>query len=147
MILKFAEFWSTYKPKLIKAEGLIYSQEHKYAGRYDIIAEMDNQTWLLDIKTSNSLHRSYDLQLSAYIKAIKEVHNIDIKRAGIIWLKSSKRSDSKKPGTYQGKGWEVKEVTDFDHNFELFKHVHALYLEDNKNYTPTTISLPTSIKV
>lgn len=147
MILKFAEFWKNHTPKLVKAEGLIYSDTYKYAGRYDLIAEMDDELWLLDIKTSNSLNRSYDLQLSAYIKAIKEVHNIDIQRAGIIWLKSSKRTEGKRPGVYQGKGWEVKEVVDFDHNFELFKHVHALYMEDNKEYLPTTISYPTSIKV
>lgn len=146
MILKFAEFWGTYKPKLVKAEGLVYSKEYKYAGRYDIIAELDNELWLLDIKTSNTLNRSYDLQIAAYIKAIKEMHNIDIQRAGIIWLKSTKRGEAKKPGVYQGKGWEVKEVTDFDRNFELFKHVQALYLQDNKYYTPTTLKYPISIK-
>lgn len=147
MILKFAEFWKTYKPKLIKAEGLIYSKTYKYAGRYDIIAELDGEIWLLDIKTSNSLNKSYDLQLSAYIKAIKEVHDIDIQRAGIIWLKSTKRTESKRPGIYQGKGWEVKEVVDFDHNFELFKHVHALFTEDNKELSPSVLTFPTTIKV
>lgn len=147
MIVRFAEFWQTYQPKLVKAEGLVYSKEFKFAGRYDLIAELDNQLWLLDIKTSNSLNRSYDLQLSAYIKALKELHNIDIQRAGIIWLKSTKRTESKKPGVYQGKGWEVKEVTDFDQNFELFKHVRALYDIDNEGSAPNTVSLPTTIKI
>lgn len=147
MILKFADFWKTYKPNLVKSEGLIYSNTHQYAGRYDMIAELDGKLWLLDIKTSNSLHRSYDLQLAAYIKAIKEVHDIEIEKAGIIWLKSSKRKPSTTPGSYQGKGWEVKEVTDFDHNFELFKHVHALYMEENKDEAPNTISYPTTIKI
>jgi hypothetical protein len=147
MILRFAEFWRTYKPELVKAEGLIYSDTYKYAGRYDIVAKLDNKLWLLDIKTSNSLHKSYDLQLAAYIKAIKEVHDLDIEKAGIIWLKSSKRKSSTAPGVYQGKGWEVKEVDNIDHNFELFKHVHALYMEDNKDEAPNTIDYPTTISI
>lgn len=147
MILGFSEFWKTYRPTLVKTEGLTYSNEYRYAGRYDFIVELDNELWLLDIKTSNSLHRSYDLQLSAYIKALKELQGVEIQRAGILWLKSSKRGASKTKGVYQGKGWEVKEVTDFDTNFKLFEHVLALYRDDNKNEAPNTVSYPLTVEL
>ncbi len=58
MILKFHEFWTTYKPTLIKTEGVIYSDTYKYAGRYDLLVELDGEVWLLDIKTSNSINKS-----------------------------------------------------------------------------------------
>jgi hypothetical protein len=147
MILKFHEFWTTYKPTLIKTEGVVYSDAHKYAGRYDLLVELDKEVWLLDVKTSNSLHKTYDVQLSCYVKALKETLDIDVERAGIIWLKAQTRGESKKKGIYQGKGWQIKEVEDFDHNFELFKHVQAFFLEDNKDTMPNTIKIPTTLSL
>jgi ATP-dependent exoDNAse (exonuclease V) beta subunit len=147
MILKFHEFWTKYKPKLIKPEGRIYSKEHKYAGRYDLLVELDKELWLLDIKTSNSLQRSYDLQLAAYIKAFKESYDVDVQRAGILWLKAATRTESKKAGVYQGKGWQVKEVIDFDKNFGLFKNVYKFYQEDNEDFEPSAITIPTRAQI
>ena len=98
MILKFYEFWDTYKPELISAEDFVWSDEHRYAGTADLVVKMDGETWLLDIKTSNSLHKSYDLQLASYAKALEEAKGIKIDRTGIIWLKAHTRSASKKKG-------------------------------------------------
>jgi hypothetical protein len=147
MITKFHNFWTTHKPKLIKTEEVVYSDEYKYAGRFDLLVEMEGEVWLLDIKTSNSVHKSYDVQMSAYVKAIKETMGIEVQRAGILWLKAATRTESKKKGVYQGKGWQIKEVEDFDHNFELFKHVQAFFLEDNKDMMPHTVELPMSLKI
>ena len=57
---------------------------------FDLIVEMDGERWLLDVKTSNNLHRSYNLQLAAYAKAWEEMFGQKIDRTGILWLKSSK---------------------------------------------------------
>ena len=35
MILKFYDFWSTYKPELLSTEDFVYSDEFKYAGKVD----------------------------------------------------------------------------------------------------------------
>lgn len=147
MIRKFHEFWTTHKPTLLKTEVVVFSDEDKFAGRIDLLVEMGGEIWLLDIKTSNALHKSYDVQLAAYIKALKENSGIEVQRAGIIWLKAQTRTEGKKKGVYQGKGWQIKEVTDFDHNFQLFKHVQAFFLEDNKDMMPHTIEMPLSLKV
>ena len=147
MILKFYDFWSTYKPELISAEEFVYSDEFKYAGTADLLVKMDGETWLLDIKTSNNLHRSYNLQLAAYAKAIEEAKGIKIDRTGIIWLKSSTRSASKKKGTYQGKGWQIKVIDEIDYNFDLFKTIYKLYLLENPNTEPIYKSYPTTLKL
>jgi len=108
---------------------------------------MDGEIWLLDIKTSNALHRAYDLQLAAYAKAWEEMFGQKIDRTGILWLKSTKRSASKKDGVYQGHGWEIKVVDEIEKNFELFNTIYSLYKLDNPTTEPIYNSYPTKIKL
>ena len=147
MILKFADFWRTHKPELISSEQFIWSDEHKYAGTADIVCKMDGEIWLLDIKTSNALHRAYDLQLAAYAKGMEEVRNQKIDRTGIIWLKASSRGPSKQKGVYQGKGWKIKVVDEIEKNFDLFQTIYKLYKLDNPTTEPIYQSYPTTIKI
>ena len=147
MILKFYEFWSTYKPELISTEDFVWSDEHKYAGTADLVVKLDGKVWLLDLKTSNSLHKSYDLRLASYAVALKESKGIEIERTGIIWLKSYTRSASKKKGVYQGKGWQIKNIDKIEENFELFKLIYKLYTLENPNTEPIYNSYPTTLKL
>ena len=147
MILKFHEFWTTYKPELISTEDFVFSDEYKYAGTADLVVKMDGEVWLLDLKTSNSLHKSYDLQLAAYAKALKETKDIEIERTGIIWLKAHSRGPSKKEGVYQGKGWKIKVVDEIDYNFDLFETIYKLYNLENPTVEPIYNSYPTTIKL
>lgn len=147
MILKFYDFWSTYKPELISTEDFVWSDEHKYAGTADLVVKLDGQIWLLDLKTSNSLHKSYDLQLASYAKALKECKGIEIERTGILWLKANTRSASKKEGVYQGSGWQIKVVDEIDHNFELFQMIYRLYSLENPTTEPIYNSYPTTLKL
>jgi len=147
MILKFADFWRTHKPELISAEDFVWSDEHKYAGTADLVVKMDGEVWLLDLKTSNSLHKSYDLQLASYAKALEESKGIKIDRTGIIWLKANTRSNSKKKGTYQGKGWQIKVIDEIEKNFELFRMIYKLYSLENPVTEPIYNSYPTTLKL
>lgn len=147
MILKFADFWRTHKPELISAEDFVWSDVHKYAGTADLVVKMDGETWLLDIKTSNSLHKSYDLQLASYAKGLEEAKGIKIDRTGIIWLKANTRSASKQKGKYQGKGWQIKVVDEIEENFELFKLIYRLYSLENPTTEPIYNSYPTTLKL
>ena len=147
MILKFAEFWKTSKPELISTEDFVWSDEHKYAGTADLVVKMDKETWLLDIKTSNSIHKSYDLQLASYAKALGESKGIKIDRTGIIWLKAHTKGPSKKKGVYQGKGWQLRVIDDIDKNFELFKMIYELYKLENPVTEPIYNSYPTTLKL
>lgn len=147
MICKFVEFWKEVSPEVIATEEFLVSKEHKFAGTADIVAEIEGERWLLDIKTSNSLHKSYELQLAAYAKAWQEQFGQEIHRTGIIWLKSSKRGPSKKEGIYQGKGWELKIVDDIDYNFELFQTIYKLYELENPETTASYKVLPITLKL
>jgi hypothetical protein len=147
MILKFAEFWKTYKPELISSEQFVWSDKHKYAGTADIVCKMNGETWLLDIKTSNSIHKSYDLQLASYAKGLKESRGVTIERTGIIWLKAHSRGPSKQKNVIQGKGWKLLQIDDIEKNFSLFKNIYELYSLENPNTEPIYNSYPTTIKI
>ena len=145
MVVRFHDFWKTYSPEAILVEDMVYSDEGHFAGTVDLVIKLDNEVWLLDIKTSNGLYRSYDLQVAAYAKALKECSGLSIDRAGIIWLKSKKRGPSRASGVYQGKGWEIREVKDIDDAYECFRHINAIYQYDNPKCEPAFKSFPTEL--
>jgi len=146
MILKFADFWNTHKPELIATEYHLFSDEYEYAGTADLVVRLFDNIWLLDLKTSNSLHTSYDLQLAAYAQAWNETHNEKVTHTGILWVKANTRSEGK-GDKIQGKGWELKVVSDIESNFKMFKNIQEIYKLENPNSKPMTESLPTSIKI
>ncbi len=110
----------------ISTEYHLFSDVHEYAGTADLIVKIDGKLWLLDIKTSNSLHTSYGLQLSAYAMAWNETHSDPIERTGVLWLKASTRTTGKE-GKIQGKGWELKEYSKIAENFVMFKNIYEIY--------------------
>jgi hypothetical protein len=146
MILKFADFWNTHKPELIATEYHLFSDEHEYAGTADLVVRLFDNIWLLDLKTSNSLHTSYDLQLAAYAQAWNETHNEKVTHTGILWVKANTRGEGK-GDKIQGKGWELKVVSDIESNFKMFKNIQEIYKLENPNSKPMTESLPTSVKI
>ena len=147
MILKFHDFWSTYKHELISAEEFVWSDKHKYAGTADIVCKLNGEVWLIDIKTSNSIHKSYDLQLASYAKALEESKGVKIERTGVLWLKAHSRGPSKQKKVIQGKGWKLLNIDDIDGNFELFKMIYKLYSLEHPVVEPIYNSYPTTLKL
>ena len=144
LILKFHDFWTTVKPILIESEIHLFSDQYKFAGTCDLVVEIEGERWLLDLKTSNSIHTAMDLQLAAYTQAWNETFEEKIDRVGIIWLKSSKR----KEGKLQGKGWEIYEPSrSIEDNFKLFEYVHELFKLENPNPKPSQDSFPIEIQL
>ena len=146
MIMRFADFWNTHKPELVATEYHLFSDEHEYAGTADLVVRMFDQLWLLDLKTSNSLHTSYDLQLAAYATAWNETHNEKVTHTGILWVKANTRGEGK-GGKIQGKGWELKMISDIENNFKMFKNIQEIYKMENPDHKPYTEILPTTVKI
>jgi hypothetical protein len=145
MILKFADFWNTHKPELIATEYHLFSDEYKFAGTADIICRIAGVLYLLDIKTSNSIHNSYNLQLAAYAQAWNETHNEKVTDTGIIWLKAATRGPAK--DKIQGSGWQLKQIGNIEHNFNMFTKIYDIFKMENPDYKPLTQTLPTTIKI
>ena len=145
MLLRFVDFWETHKPTLIEAEVHLFSDELKVAGTCDLIIELNGERWVLDLKTSNHLHTTYDLQTAVYAKCYTECFEKPIDRCGVLWLKSSKRKPN--PDKLQGKGWEIVESTrTFEENIDIFKNVKRIFDIENPTHKPAFTEFRTTVK-
>ena len=144
MFCKFIEFFQREKPEVLTIEFNLVSETMKFGGTIDLICKMKGQTWLIDHKTSNYLHKSHELQISAYATAWNELNpNYKIDRAGILWLKASTRGEDKKGEKIQGEGWQLKEFDrPYTESFKLFEHTQAIWNEENPNYKPKNFIYP-----
>jgi len=145
MFLRFVEFWEEFKPTLIETEVHLFSDVLEIAGTCDLIIEINGEIWLLDLKTSNHLQLTYELQTAVYGQCYEECFGKKIDRYGILWLKSSKRKAAK--GKMQGKGWEIVESTrTFEENLDIFKTVKRLFDLENPTHSPIFTEFRTSVK-
>lgn len=149
MILKFHEFWTEYKPKLLGSEVHLISDNYKIAGTCDLVVEINGEIWLLDLKTSKNIHTSYDLQISVYAKCWNEMFEEKVKRVGILWLKSKKHGSSGSDNNkIQGRGWELYEPPrSIDENFDLFNKVYDLFRLENPTFKPISESYPVEVQL
>ena len=147
-ILKYKEFNERFSPSVIAVETVVCSHEHRYAGQTDIICEIDGERWLLDTKFTNAIHETNFFQLAAYRMGWEEAHpDLPIHKMGILWLKAQTRTDGK-PGTMQGKGWQVvlpKES--HERLFEMFKKTLDIYYYETPNPAPKNVILPFKVKL
>ena len=145
MFLHFVEFWEIYNPKLIETEVHLFSDDLKVAGTCDLICEIDGKLWLIDLKTSNHIQPTYEIQVAVYGQCYKECYGKDIDNYGILWLKSSKRKLNKEKMT--GKGWEmVLSTRTQEENLDIFKTIRRLFDLENPNDTPTFTEFKTVVK-
>ena len=99
----------------------------------------------LDLKTSNQIQTTYELQTAVYGQCYEECFGKKIDCYGILWLKSSKRKAS--AGKMQGKGWEVVESSrTFEENIDIFKTVKRLFDLENPTHSPTFTEFRTTAK-
>ena len=148
MILSFYDFWTTYKPTLLMSEEFMFSDQYKYSGTLDILAEINGEKWLIDIKTSTAIHTSHYLQMSAYVKAYEEKYGEKVNKTGILWLKSSKRGSDKTKKRIQGDGWELKEGDkSIDEYFSMFLHTYETYKMMHPHEEIEILILPNTIRL
>jgi hypothetical protein len=64
------DFFNAWDVKIRARECAVYHGGHRYAGQFDVIADLsDGQRWLIDYKTGNYVMPSVALQLAAYRNA------------------------------------------------------------------------------
>ena len=65
----YARWLDTVNLTPLATEAPCYHRAEWYAGTFDLLAEMNGETWLLDVKTSSGIYGNYALQLAAYASA------------------------------------------------------------------------------
>lgn len=141
MFCKFIEFMKAANPTVLAGEFSFCCEELRFGGTIDLICEIDGERWLIDHKTSNYIHKTHELQISAYATAwnvLNPDHRID--RCGVLWLKALTRGEDKKGKQLQGYGWTLKEFDrPYDDAFGIFKHAQAIWEEENPNFKPKNL--------
>lgn len=147
MFLRFVDFWETTGAELIETEVFLYSDVLQVAGTCDLVCKIDDEIWVIDLKTSNHLQTTYDLQTAVYTQAFEEIYDTKVDRVGVLWLKSKSRGEDKKGEKVKGKNWEVYESKRTqEENLAIFNHVRALYDLEFPDLKPITEQFRTSVK-
>lgn len=145
MFIKFVDFWETSGAELIETEVFLYSNKLNIAGTCDLVCKINDEIWVIDLKTSNNLQTTYDIQSAIYAQCFEECYDAKVDRIGILWLKSSKRNY--KEGKLQGKGWEVYESKrSQEENLQIYSHVRALFDLEHPVLKPISEKVPTSVR-
>ena len=145
MFLRFVDFWETSGAELIETEVFLYSNTLNVAGTCDLVCRIDDEIWVIDLKTSNHLQTTYDIQSAIYARCFEECYDAKVDRVGILWLKSSKRGP--KDGKLQGKNWEVYESNKtIDENLVIYNHIRALFDLENPVLKPLSEKYRTIVK-
>jgi len=147
MFLNFVDFWETYKPTLIEAEVHLFSDKLKIAGTCDIVCEINGEIWILDLKTSNQITQTYEIQTSLYKECYEECFNKKVAKTGVLWVKAGSRGPDKTGKKIKGKGWELVEPgRSHSKNIEIYKALRIIFDVMNPKNEPNHISFPTIIK-
>jgi len=71
---------------MVTTEMHVYSLKHRYGGILDLIAQLNNKLYLIDLKTSNRLSPGMFVQVGGYAIAYEEMTGTPIHNAGILRL-------------------------------------------------------------
>jgi len=137
---RYVEFSNRFKPDIILNEVNFISEKLGFAGTLDRVMVINGKTYLIDIKTSNAIHKHYFVQMAAYVELLKEFHpDLKIEGIGILWLNALTRTEGKGDAV-QGKGFQLVEPSEpIEYYWELFKHTQALYNVERSNDKPKNL--------
>ncbi len=69
-VTAYLRWQAAYKPVVLNAEYMVYSETHRYGGTADMAARINGEVWLIDIKTGSGAYAETALQLAG-------LHNAD----------------------------------------------------------------------
>lgn len=120
----FIEWVDEYKPTFLESEYTTWCDEYNFAGTIDLKCKIDQKIYIVDFKTSRSIHNSHKQQISAYGYSEK------IDNLALLHL-----------GNTTKKGWSFIEV-DKERYFHEFVAISNLYETLNPNAMPSNTVFP-----
>lgn len=150
MILNFKKFIETSEAKIVMNERSMINKQDRYGGTIDLLCTIAGKTWLIDIKTSNYIHTTHELQLAAYTMMVESNEIASIDNVGVLWLKAQTRTDKidHKKGIYQGEGWQLKTFErSIADAYKVFEYTHKIWLEENPVWKPLNQIYPDTISL
>ena len=135
-LMAFVAWFKEVKPKILANEIKVYDIDKGFAGTVDIIAEIDGEPYIVDIKTSNYLHDSYNAQVAAYAEAYSSyMRESGQMKAGILHLTAKTK-----------KGWSFREV-DVDEGWKMFDLCRKMFHHLYPAAAPKLLEVPESLSL
>ncbi|MEI7890903.1 MAG: PD-(D/E)XK nuclease family protein [bacterium] len=132
-VMAFTKWFESVKPEIIKAETTIFSEKNNFAGTIDFICKIGNENWIIDFKTSQYIWPEYELQLSAYKKAMEDLTGQPYKIAILqIGYKRNKN--------------EYK-FTELEDKFDLFLSAQKIWINETAGQKPSQKDFPIKLKL
>jgi hypothetical protein len=147
MILKFVEFYTTYKPEVLATEETLVSGKLGYGGTLDLVCRLNGEVWYIDYKSGNAIYKTHKIQGVAYQKLWNEQRKDKITRMACMHLRAFTRGPDKSGKTIQGEGWKLEETEEPEKMFNLFLHAQEIWKEENPNAKPKNMVYPDRISL
>jgi len=139
MFERYVEYRQQVQQEIMFSEINFISEQLGYAGTIDRIVNINGKTYLIDIKTSNSIYDYFWLQLAAYNELIKDAYQAEnvIDHVAVLWLNAKTRTAGKN-GAIQGPGWQliVREDSERANDLKLFNATKLLWDAQNSDMKP-----------
>lgn len=129
-VMSFVAWINDTQPKIIAFDEIIVSSDRSYAGTLDLRIKIKNQPWLIDIKTSQYIWPSHELQVSAY----KHGGNFLDHKTAILQL------------GYKANKKKFK-FTEIEDKFELFQATQRIWAEECSKVQPLQREFPLTLKL
>ncbi len=149
MFEKYVDFRRRFQLEVIFSELNLISDNLGFAGTLDRVVKFNDRLLILDIKTSNSLHDHYWLQMAAYKQLLAEVQPaLKIDSYAVLWLNANTRTEGK-AGAIQGKGWQLieRKPEDAKKDWPLFQATHQLWKAERGDSKPRQLSYQLSHQI
>lgn len=81
-------WYTAFSPVTVMNEETVWSDSLKVAGRFDAVVKINDEVWLIDVKTSSkgAVYPEVGLQLAAYRYCIHEMGLCKVDRCGVVAL-------------------------------------------------------------
>lgn len=126
-LMSFTSWFNTVKPKVISNESTVWGDG--YAGTVDLVCEIAGEKYLVDFKTGQSIWPEYELQVSAYKKALGQDLKLAILQVGY------KRNKA---------GYKWTELPD---KYDLFLAAKKIWANETEGQSPKQRDYPLSLKL
>ena len=132
-IISFKAWCDEVNPKFVASENTVFNTELNYAGTLDCLAEINNELYLIDFKTSAEIYPSHKYQISSYLHcdSIKKLHNVKLAVLQVGYKRNKKKF----------------KFTEIEDEFDGFLAAKVFWAKENLNKQPLQKDLPTTIKL
>jgi hypothetical protein len=114
-LISYFEWEKSREIETIENEMPLVSESYRFGGTIDCYCKIDGEIWLLDFKTGKAIYPEMLIQLAAYRQLLNE-NGYPVDKAKILRI-----------GRDETEGFEERTITNFDLQWELFKHCLEIY--------------------